>query len=351
MLKKYIFFFLGISLIACSSKKEDISKKNAPQITNVDVVIAGTQQLNNTIEANGSVVASESLDIHPEVSGRLVYLNVPDGAHVGAGAVLAKINDADLQAQLTKSKVQLSLAEKTEERLRKLLAISGINQADYDAALNNVNNVKADIQLLRAQIDKTIIRAPFSGVLGLRMVSPGAYVSPQSTIASLQQSNSLKIDFTVPEIYAPLIKKGSTVKVITTNATSQSTAIVIATESEVNTTTRNLKARAIINDKTVLPGAFVKVLIEAGDNVQRIVIPTNAIIPDANSKKLIVVKDGKGKFVNVETGLRTSSGVEIIKGINVGDSVVVTGVLFVKPNAPVKVKGVKKLEDLLKEQQ
>ena len=349
---KNSFLLIGIFFLACNSKKDESSKKaTAPQITSVDVVIAGTQQLNNIIEANGTVVANESLEIHPEVSGRLIYLNVPDGASVSAGTVLAKINDADLKAQLSKSNVQLSLAQKTEERLRKLLSISGINQADYDAALNSVNNIKADIQLLKAQIDKTVIRAPFAGVLGLRMVSPGAYVSPQTVIATLQQVNKLKIDFTVPEVYAALVKKGATVNITTTNSTSKNVAIVMATESEINTSTRNLKVRAVTSDNTVLPGAFVKVLIDAGGFANKIVIPTNAIIPDANSKKLIVVKDGKGKYVNVETGLRTSSGVEIIKGINAGDSVVVTGILFVKPNSPVKVKSVKSLEELTKEQQ
>lgn len=350
MPKKILISLIPFFFLACNSKKDDVAKQsNAQQATAVDVVIAGTQKLSNTIEANGTVVASESLEIHPEISGRLIYLNVPDGATVNAGAVLAKINDADLQAQLSKSKVQLSLAQKNEERLRKLLAVSGINQADYDVALNSVNNIKADIQLLNAQIEKTIIKAPFSGVLGLRMISPGAYVTPQTTIANLQQVNQLKIDFAVPELYAGLIKKGATVSITSTNDTVKSTAVVIATESEINISTRNLKARALISSRSIKPGAFVKVLIDAGGQMNRIIIPTNAIIPDATSKKLIVVKEGKGKFVNVETGLRTASGVEITKGVSVGDTVVVTGVLFVKPNALVKVKSVKNLEELTKE--
>ncbi|MGG9971294.1 efflux RND transporter periplasmic adaptor subunit [Ferruginibacter sp. SUN002] len=351
MHNKTLLIFFCFFAAACGSKKTDAAKQGAaPQVTAVDVVVAGTQQLNNIVEANGTVVANESLEVHPEVSGRLTYLNIPDGASVGAGTILAKINDADLQAQLSKSNVQLSLAQKTEERLRKLLAVNGINQADYDAALNNVNNIKADIQLLKAQIDKTVIRAPFAAALGLRMVSPGAYVTPQTTIATLQQVNKLKVDFTIPEVYIGLVKKGAIVNIITTNNPIKSTAVIVATESEINTSTRNLKVRAVINGNDILPGAFVKVLIEGGGMANRIVVPTNAIIPDATSKKLIVVKEGKGKFVNVETGLRTSSGVEIQSGISVGDTVVVTGVLFVKPNAPVKVKSVKSLEELTKEQ-
>lgn len=336
-------------LVACKGKKEDPKKNAAPQVTIVDVVVAGTQSLTNTVEANGSIVANETLEIHPEISGRLTYLNVPDGVRVSAGTVLAKINDADLQAQLSKSKVQLALAQTTEQRLKKLIEIKGINQADYDIALNNVNNIKADIDLIEAQLDKTVVKAPFSGVLGLRPISPGAYVTPASILATLQQSDKVKIDFTVPELYASIVKKGSTVKVVTNDSTKR-TATVIATEADINTSTRNLKIRATLNGNPLNPGTFVKVLLDAGSRNNSIVIPANAIIPDATSKKLVVVKGGRGKFMDVQTGLRTASGVEILKGINVGDSVVVTGVLFVRPNAAVKVRSVKKLEELTKEQ-
>ena len=348
MHKKTIIAIAFTALVACKGKKEDAKKPAGPQVINVDVVIAGMQSLSNTIEANGSVVANETLEIHPEISGRLTYLNVPDGGRISAGTVLAKINDADLQAQISKSKVQLALAETTEQRLKKLLDIKGINQADYDIAINNVNNIKADIALLKAQLDKTVVRPPFSGVLGLRPISPGAYVTPASILATLQQNDKVKIDFTVPELYASIIKKGGTVNIVT-NDKNKRTATIIATESDINTSTRNLKIRAVLNGSPLNPGTFVKVLLDAGSKNNSIIIPTNAIIPDATSKQLVVVKNGKGKFVNVETGIRTAAGVEIVKGINVGDTVVVTGVLFVKKDAPVKIKSVKKLEEITKE--
>lgn len=349
---KIIIAFLVLFIFSCKAKKTEETKlppTAQQQATIVDVMIATTKPLNNIIEVNGTAVANETLAIHPETSGRLTYLNVPDGASVSAGTILAKINDADLQAQLKKSKTQLELAIKTEERLRKLLSINGINQADYDIALTNVNNIKADIDLLNAQIAKTIVKAPFGGVLGLRQTSPGAYVTPQTTLATLLQTNNIKIDFTVPEQYAHLIGKGSVVSVLGMNNVSAQKATIIATEPEINTTTRNLKVRADLNGRGINIGSFVKVLLSSGNNSNNIVVPTNAIIPDAAFKKVIVVKEGKGKFVNVETGLRTASGVEITKGLSIGDSVVVTGVLFVRPNAAVKVRAVKKAEELLKE--
>lgn len=331
-----------IVLASCKSKKIDDKAKSPTALppTSVEVVIATTKSVTNNIEANGTVVANEQLEIHPEISGRLVYLNIPEGTSVSAGAVLAKINDADLQAQLNKSKVQLELASKTEQRLKKLLSINGINQADYDIALNAVNNLKADIEITKAQIDKTIIKAPFGGILGLRNVSPGAYITPQTSLATFQQINKIKIDFTVPEQYTPFIKKGKEIEVVANYNKNKFKATIIATEPEINASTRNLKVRAVLNDGNLQPGSFVKILIANGNNNQSILIPTNAIIPDADSKKLVVVKDGKGKYTPVETGVRTASMVEITKGINVGDSVIVTGVLFVKPNSAVKVKKV-----------
>jgi membrane fusion protein (multidrug efflux system) len=334
---KQIFLFIIIIFASCKNKKVDDKAKTALP-ANVDVVIATAKQISNVIEANGTVIANELLEIHPEISGRLTYLNIPEGSTITVNTVIAKINDADLQAQLSKSKVQLDLAKKTEERLKKLLSVSGINQADYDLALNNVNNIKADIDILKAQIDKTVIKAPFTGLLGLRNISSGAYVTPTTALVTLQQIDKIKIDFTIPEQYTHLIKKGIVIAVLTNFNKTKLKATIVATEPEINKTTRNLKVRAVLNEGKLQTGSFVKILLQTGDNNQSIMIPTNAIIPDADSKKLVLVKDGKGKFVNVETGLRTASGVEITKGINVGDTVIVTGVLFVKNNAVVKVK-------------
>ncbi len=342
MLKKLTLFGIVILSFSCKSNKADDKNKNQTIVVpiNVDIVIAAPKSVTNTVETNGNVLSNELLEIHPETSGRLIYLNIPEGKMVSEGTVLARINDADLQAQLLKSKVQLELAKKTEERLKKLLLINGINQTDYDVALSNLNNLKADIEIIKAQIDKTIIKAPFNGVLGLRNISPGAFVTNQTIISTLQQINKVKIDFTVPEQYTSLVFKGSIVEVVSNTSNIKMYATVIASEPEINSNTRNLKVRAFLNNGNLQAGSFVKIVIKSNANNKSIFIPTNAIIPDADSKKLVVVKDGKGKYVPVETGLRTATSVEITKGINVGDSVIVTGVLFVKNNAFVKVKKV-----------
>ena len=149
-------------------------------------------------------------------------------------------------------------------------------------------------------------------------------------------------------MYANVIKTGLVVQVSSGTSTLRK-ATVVATEPEINTSTRNLKVRAVLESGVINPGSFVKVSIAAATASNNIVVPTNAVIPDATSKKIIVVKNGKGVFVNIETGLRTAGGIEVTKGLNIGDSVIVTGVLFVRANADVKVKAVKSLEEATKE--
>lgn len=339
-LKLVLLSIIFASLISCSGgNKDKNSKKNSPPVS-VEVMVASEKDFPNKIEINGNVLSDEMVELHPEISGRIVYLNIPDGARVGKGTILAKINDADLQAQLLQQKVQLDLATKTEQRLKKLLEVNGVNQADYDLALSQLNGIEANIKVLNAQIDKTVIRAPFSGQLGLRLISNGAYVSPQTLIGTLHQSDNVKIDFDLPEAYGNLLKIGGTVDIKTTTSEEIFVAAISAIEPQINTATRNIKVRARLNSGKINPGSFVKVLVSKKGKA--IVVPTNAIIPDALSNQVVIVKNGKAVFKNVETGFRTEDVVEIVDGLKTGDSVVVSGVLFVRPNAPVKVKKAKK---------
>jgi len=342
------FLMIVIFLAGCSDKKKDAPAKAKPAPAPVvDVIIAKPTRVSNIVEANGTVLANESVELHPESTGKLIYLNIPEGRHVTKGTVLAQVNDADLRAQLNKSKVQLQLYQQNEERLRKLLEINGVNQADYDAALNLVNSTKADIAYTEALIEKTIVRAPFDGVVGLRQVSLGAYVSPTNAIATLQQTNELKIDFTLPEEYSNIIKIGNPVDVEVDAAKQiRRQATIIAKEPQVNQNTRNIIVRAILPPGNGNPGAFVKVFVDAGNNNNAIMVPTNCIIQSDINNQLILVKNGKANFVDVQTGVRDSANVEITSGVNPGDTVVVTGVLFARDKNPVKVRSVKQLNQV-----
>ena len=354
-LKLYLLkrILLPVSLVllmaACKGKKdkEAAAAKPAGAPALVDVMIAATEQISTTIEANGSVVAFEYLELRPEVAGRLTYLQVPEGNVVAQGTVIARVNDADLQAQMNKTRVLLDLAQKTEARIAKLIAVGGINQADYDAIISQVNGYKADLIYTQSLIDKTVVKAPFSGLVGLRMISPGAYVTPTTLIATLQQVDKIKVDFTLPEQYSKMIRKGADVEVQTDlSKAERHKATIIATEPQISSVSRNLKVRSVLQGVKANPGSFVKVYLTRRQDHPSIMVPTNCIIPDDKNKQVVVVKGGKANFVNVKTGIRNEDMVEIISGINPGDSVVVTGVLFARPKAPVKVRSVKTQEQL-----
>jgi membrane fusion protein (multidrug efflux system) len=344
VLRNFVIILPGIFLIACSQKTDTSKQKTAPPIL-VDALIASAKPVSNTLEVNGTVVANEFVELHPEASGRLTYLYVPEGKLIKKGTLIAKLNNADLQAQVNKSKVALDLAEKTEQRDKQLLAVNGLNQSDYDAALNIVNGFKADIEYNQALLDKTILKAPFDGYIGLRQVSVGAYVTPATLIATLLQLDKIKIDFTIPEDYSSTVKVGGTVDVdMDENGTTRK-AKIIAIEPQVNLSTRNLTVRAILENSKANPGSFAKVILHSGLNKSAIMIPTNALIPDDKNNQVVIVKNGTAIFSNVSTGIRLSNNVEITAGINPGDTIVVTGVLFARPKAPLQVRNTRTLEE------
>ena len=342
---KYSIFCLFIFCIfinACKGKADDAKKNNPKPPPVVDVIVASYQSIENHIEVNGTVLPDEYVELRPEISGLLTYLNVKEGSFVKKGTVIARINNADLTSQLGKLKVQLDLAKTTEQRYKKLLDMSGINRADYDVALNQVNNIKADMNLQQVLIGKSVVTAPFSGVVGLRQISPGSYVSNSTVLATLQKIDRLKIDFAVPVEYAGAIKIGEKITIKMDADTSHvQTATIVATEPQANTSTRNMTVRAILENGKANAGSFVKVIVNGVANNKSIMVPANAIIPEDLSKMLVTVKNGKAVYVKVVTGMRQSDNVEVMSGINIGDSVVVSGVLFTRPNMPVKVREVK----------
>lgn len=338
------FSFFTVLFTSCSSKrKQEVTRtQNAPPkrpSPRVDAIIVQTQVISETIEIPGTIVADEATEIHPEVSGRIIGLYVREGSYVSKGALLAKLYDADLQAQLRKVQVQLQIAQQTESRYDQLEKIGGISKEDYAATALQVNNLRADIDILRTSIAKTQIRAPFGGKLGLKQVSTGAYVTPQSVIATIQKTSNLRIDFNVPEKYTSQLKMGQFVNFTVEGSKRNYSAVVAATQSGIEQTTRTLTIRAKVQgDQTgLVPGGFAKVKMSFEPDPNALMIPTQAIIPQARGKKVALYKGGTANFVDVITGVRDSSNVQITSGLNKGDTVIVTGLLSVKPDATVTI--------------
>ena len=310
----------------------------------VEGYIVKTIAVSEDLELPGTVIANEMGEIHPEVSGRLTYLNTAEGKTVGKGTLIAKIYDGDLVAQLNKLQIQQSVQQKTTERYRQLLDINGVSRQEYDMQTLGINNLRADMEIVRSNIRRTEIRAPFSGTLGLKMVSPGAYVSPQTIITTIRQNTQLKIDFTLPERYISKLKNGQLVDFTVEGNEKKYTAKVIATEMGISENNRALNVRALVtqNDGKILPGAFVKISTKFDPDPNAIMIPSQAIVPQARGKKVIVYRSGTVSFDDVETGVRDSAMVQITSGLKVGDTIITTGIMGIKPKSKVIISKVNK---------
>jgi membrane fusion protein, multidrug efflux system len=340
-------FSLSILITSCSSdRKKDAQQQQrggpggaggARPPVRADAYIVKTKLLLDNIEIPGTLLSNEETEIHPEVAGRITGIYFKEGAFVNKGSLLVKLNDADLQAQKRKLLVQLQVAKQNESRSEQLLKIQGISKQDYEAVALQVTNVNADLAVVETQIEKTNVRAPFSGKLGLRMVSLGAYISPTSVISTISQPNQLKLDFTVPERYIKEIGYGKFVNFKIDGSDRTYAARVIATESNITQDTRTLQVRAVVqgNITGLVPGNFAKVILDFQPEPNAIVIPTQAIIPQARGKKVYLYNGGSAKFIDVTTGLRDSANVQITSGLKAGDTVLITGLLSLKPNAKV----------------
>lgn len=308
----------------------------------VDILITKTQVLVTDIEVPGSLLANESTEIRPEVSGKLVQLNVKEGSYISQGALLAKLYDGDLQAQKRKLEVQLKIAEQTENRQAQLLKIQGISQQEYDLSLLQVHNLNADIDIINEAIRKTEIRAPFNGKIGFKNISPGAFVTPTNIICTVSQVTQLKLQFTIPEKYSSEIKSGQLIDFTVDGSDKIFHATVSATESFIEENTRSLSVRSIVKtpDAVLVPGAFAKVRIQLGRNDKAIMIPTVAVVPMGRKKQVYLFKDGKAAATEITTGIRDADKIQVLTGLNLGDSLITTGLLFLKQGSDVKISKV-----------
>jgi len=352
ILKPLKFLLTGISIIifsSCGSSDEKSSAtksagsqggQNAPQpAMAVDIFVIKPTLINEKIEVSGSLEANETTEIHPEISGRLVQLNIAEGKFVRKGALLAKIYDGDLQAQLKKLQVQLEIAKTNEERSSQLLKIQGISKSDYDASLLNVNNIRADIDITHANITKTEIRAPFDGKLGLKNISPGAFVTPLTVFTTISQVDKLKLQFSVPEKYGAEIRNGQPISFTVNGSEKTFTANVLATETTIGQDTRSLTVRAVVQntDPALIPGTFANVQMILGNNPKAIMIPNSSVIPQGRKKQVFVFKDSKALAKEITTGARDSANVQVLAGLVSGDTLITSGLLFLRPGVDVKI--------------
>ena len=323
-----------------SSNAPAASSGNAPVF--VDVFVVQPDTIENNIFTTGTLIANEEVELASESSGLIEEIYLQEGQPVEKGQLLIKINDSELKAQLNRADFRLNLAVDREKRQKQLLDKGGISQEEYDATLNEVNVLRAEVALIEAQIAKTEIRAPFSGNVGLKYVSDGSYITPNTRIATLQDIDPIKIDFSIPERYAAMLEVGNKVEFTVSVQDETLTASVYAKEPRINTETRSLQVRATSNNTggRLLPGAFADIELTLSTIDNALMVPSISLVPELQGQKVFVLRDGKVQPVSVQTGLRNETKVQITEGISAGDSVLTAGLLQVRPGMTVNVDNV-----------
>lgn len=332
----------AVALAACGKKKDPAASATAPRqaarAVKSDAVIAKAVKLDQTIDASGTLQSNEEVQLQPEISGRITNIYFKEGTNVAKGTVLVKLFDGDIKAQIQKLQLQQDLSKTTLKRQENLLKINGISQQDVDVTANQVSAYQADIEYNKIQLQKTEIRAPFSGTIGLRNVSEGAIVSTTTIMTTLQQIDPLKIDFAVPEKYRLAVKKGDIVSFKVAGDPDSYKGSIYAIDPKIDLATRTVKIRAILPNKggKLFPGSFVKMTILLKDIPNAIMVPTQAVIPGTRDKQVIVADSGRAKFVIVETGIRDKDNVQITSGLEPGDTVIISGIQQLKPGSVIQ---------------
>jgi len=296
-------------------------------------------QMNELIYSSGSLIPDEEVDLAFETSGKIVGIFFNEGTRVKQGDLLAKINDRPLQAQLLKTQAQLKLTEEREFRQRQLLERDAISQESYDQVATELQTLEADIQLIKARISETELRAPFDGIVGLRMISEGAFATTQTRIVRLVKISPLKIEFSVPERYAGEINPGFTISFDVDGIPKTFNADVYAVDPMVDPDTRTIVARALYpnSDEELKPGRFASIRVLLSQIENTIAIPTQAVIPEMGGEKVFIIRNGKAEEREIRTGLRTESHIQILEGLEFGDTLLITAILQLRHLLPVQL--------------
>jgi len=306
----------------------------------VSAVLVQPRLLENKINTTATLLANEEVELRPETSGRITGVFFNEGGRVNKGQLLLKIDDSELRAQLKRKGLEEKLASDEENRKRALHEIQGISQEEYDRAVNALKMVQAEKEVIESQLAKTQIVAPFDGIVGLRHVSEGSYVSANVLAATMQDIDPMKVEFSIPEKYARQIGNGTIIKASVGDSQKEYSGRVYAVESKIDLGTRTIKARATIPNSNgeLIPGSFAKVEVTLERIPNAIVIPAEAVIPELSGEKVFLYESGKVRSVPVKTGMRTDSNVQVIEGLQPQDTLVVTGLLQLADGRAVEIK-------------
>ena len=295
----------------------------------VSVYIAEYMEKEDGLLRIGNLVANERVDIVSEMSGRVTSINFEEGQFVRKGDILVKLNDDELRVQLTRAEYQYLLLEQRLERQRILLEKDAVSREDYDKVLTEYNVLKQDIEHLRIRIEKMLIRAPFDGVVGFRDISIGAFLQPNSKITTLVDIATLIVEVAIPEKYINDRLLGSTLIFNVEGMIDNFPAVVYAVDPQIDIATRTILLRARYSNRgyRIRPGMSARVMMTTSSGEPNIYVPNQAVVPDVSGRSVWLMKDGKAKSVRIQTGNRTADMLEVLSGLEKGDTVITTGLM------------------------
>jgi membrane fusion protein (multidrug efflux system) len=298
------------------------------------------------VRTTGTLQPNEEVVLQSEIAGKIEHIYFQEGKSVKKSQLLVKLNDSELQAELKRTELEIDLAGQMEFRQRKQLELKAISQEMYDQSLNKLNTLKAEKALINARLEKTEIRAPFEGKIGLRFVSSGSIIQANAKIASLIDDNPLKIEFAIPEKYAGQVEVGNKVYFKLQDSDTKYEAEIYAIEPKIDPTTRTLNMRALYGNENqnITPGTFADVELIVGKKTATYLIPTEALIPELEGSRVYLMKEGKAMAVKVMTGFRTNRSIEITSGVQPGDTVIISGILQLKPGLPVVTSKINEIQ-------
>jgi membrane fusion protein (multidrug efflux system) len=304
-----------------------------------DGFIVKPTSFSEEIEITGTLVANQEVTVASELLRKVVQVHAKEGNYVGAGTLLFQLDDADLQAQLERLRQQEKLAALNEARLKDLIEHDAAVQQDYDQAMTNLNVLKAEIRALAVTIDKTRIRAPFNGRIGIVRVYTGALVSPNTVLTNIVDDTKVKIEFAVPEKYANLVTIGKAQRFTVESDTVTYAAIVVAKESKMNDQTRTLLVEAIGANPhgKLVSGQSARLVLALHTSNDALKVPSQALMPSAQGYAVYVAHNNKVQLAPVEIGQRGDLEVQILKGLNKGDTVITSNILRLMPGAAVSL--------------
>jgi membrane fusion protein (multidrug efflux system) len=334
-----IALYFLIPKIASKEKPPVQNQSQGDGSTPADGYIIKPSTLENEIQAVGTIRANEEVEIRSEVSRKITGIYFKEGSMVGRGKTLFKLDDSDLIANLNKLKLDEELAVINEKRSKDLLDRGLLPQADYEIQQNTLGKIRADMESIQIQIDKTSILAPFSGFVGLRNVSIGSYATPSNVLTTMQDLSKLKIDFSIPEKYLNFFNVGQRILFKVEGINEEYEGEVYAFEPKLENGTKTLILRAISSraNTKLLPGSFANVRLIMKEINDAMLVPTEAIIPNLKGQSVYVAKNGKVKVIDVDLGKRLEDKVQVIGGVVPGDTIITTNILRLKPDAKVKI--------------